>query len=180
MQRAFPAEFVYQVFSLIIAFIIVHAVYVAVLRPNADRFLEQEFAQMKADREYVPRRSIYVLVRDYEQEACFVLMLWAFAILGYKGVAIYRQRRLLDDDLILPPQDRAIRPGDVPELAQRIHGLPASVQYFPAAVCGLLMVFFAASETIFGAPRAWPSAPSSTSTLLGFRSRCTTPFWCAW
>ena len=33
-------------------------------------------------------------------------------------------------------------------------GLPASVQYFPAAVCGVLMVFFAVSEMIFGAPEA--------------------------
>ncbi len=143
MQKAFPAEFVYQVFSLIIAFIIVHAVYVAVVRPSADRFLEQEFAQMKANPQYVPRRSIHVLVRDFEQEACFVLMLWAFSILGYKGVAIYRQRRLLDDDLIVQPEGRPILPSDVPELAERIHALPAAVQNFlpPRALLAALQRF---------------------------------------
>ncbi len=31
-------------------------------------------------------------------------------------------------------------------------GLPASVQYFPAVVCGLLIAFFAAEEAIYGAP----------------------------
>ena len=30
-------------------------------------------------------RNLYVLIRDFEQEACFVLMLWALAIMAYKG-----------------------------------------------------------------------------------------------
>jgi len=34
-HRALPTEFIYQLFALLIAFIIVHAVYVAVIRPNA-------------------------------------------------------------------------------------------------------------------------------------------------
>ena len=95
MKKSFPAEFVYQVFALIIAIIIVHAVYVTVIRPNADTFLEREFVEMKADPEYVAKRSLYVLVRDFEQETCFILMLWAYAILGYKGVAAHRQSQLL-------------------------------------------------------------------------------------
>ncbi|NCF80954.1 MAG: MotA/TolQ/ExbB proton channel family protein, partial [Proteobacteria bacterium] len=33
MKKNFPTEFVYQVFSLLIAIIIVHAIYVAVIRP---------------------------------------------------------------------------------------------------------------------------------------------------
>ena len=47
------------------------------------------------DLNYVPERSFYILVRDYEQEACFVLMLWAMAILAFKGVAANRQQRQL-------------------------------------------------------------------------------------
>ena len=31
-------------------------------------------------------------------------------------------------------------------------GMSASVQYFPAVVCGVLMAFFAAEEAFFGAP----------------------------
>ncbi len=50
--KQFPVEFVYQVFSLLIAFIIVHGAYVTVIRPQADLFLDQEKQQMAADPQY--------------------------------------------------------------------------------------------------------------------------------
>ena len=40
MKKALPIEFIYQLFSLIIAVIITHAVYVSVVRPNASAVLE--------------------------------------------------------------------------------------------------------------------------------------------
>ena len=49
MRKAFPTEFVFQVFALLIAFILVHALYVTVIRPQADAFLRQEAASMRAD-----------------------------------------------------------------------------------------------------------------------------------
>ena len=96
MRKAFPAEFVFQVFSLLIAFIIVHALYVTLIRPQAASFLQQEAANMQADPDYVQQRSFFVVIKDYEQETCLVLMLWALAILGYKGRGVYRQQLLLD------------------------------------------------------------------------------------
>ena len=44
MQKNFPLsiEFIYQLFALIIIIIIVHAAYVAVIRPNADAILATE------------------------------------------------------------------------------------------------------------------------------------------
>ncbi|NIO08734.1 MAG: MotA/TolQ/ExbB proton channel family protein, partial [Deltaproteobacteria bacterium] len=68
MKRYFPTELVVQVFALLISFIIVHAVYVAVIRPNADAFLAEQHAQMKIDPNFVPQRSYWVMLRDYEQE----------------------------------------------------------------------------------------------------------------
>ena len=52
MRRGFPIELVYQVFSLLIAFILVHALYVSLIRPQAKVFLEHEAAQMQADPEW--------------------------------------------------------------------------------------------------------------------------------
>ena len=83
MKKNFPVELVYQVFSLLIAFILVHALYVTVIRPQASSFLEQEAANMQANPDHVQQRSFFVVIKDYEQETCFVLMLWAFAILGF-------------------------------------------------------------------------------------------------
>jgi len=124
MKKAFPAEFVYQVFSLLIAFIIVHALYVTLIRPQADAFMRQEAANMRADRAYVQQRSFFVVVKDYEQESCFVLMLWALSILVYKGRAVYAQQKLLELDLLKLPENLPIGPEDTRELAGRLQSLP--------------------------------------------------------
>jgi biopolymer transport protein ExbB/TolQ len=128
MNRKFPAELIFQVFSLLIAFILVHAVYVTLVRPQANAFLRQEAVNMQADPEYVAQRSFFVVIKDYEQETCFVLMLWAFSILGYKGRAVYRQQQLLDRDLLHLPENLPIGLEDTRELAARLQALPGRVR----------------------------------------------------
>jgi biopolymer transport protein ExbB/TolQ len=130
MKKSFPAELVYQVFSLLIAFILVHAVYVTLIRPQANAFLEQQAANMLADPEYVQQRSFYVVIKDYEQETCFILMLWAFSIMGYKGRAVYRQQSLLEQDLLLLPGNLPVGPEDTRELAGRIQSLSRQIQEY--------------------------------------------------
>ena len=128
MKKTFPTEFVFQVFSLLIAFILVHAVYVTLVRPQAETFLEQEAAGMRANPDYVQQRSFFVVLKDYEQETCFVLMLWAFAILGYKGRETYRQQQLLQRDLLQLPENLPIGVEDTRELSRRLQALPATVR----------------------------------------------------
>ena len=130
MKRGFPVELVYQVFSLLIAFILVHALYVSFIRPQADAFIEREYRQLQADPGYVQQRSVFVVIKDYEQETCFVLMLWAFAILGFKGRTTYRQQKMLDQDLLRLPAELPIGPEDTRDLAGRIQSLPASMQHY--------------------------------------------------
>ena len=128
MKKTFPTEFVFQVFSLLIAFILVHALYVTLVRPQAEVFLAREAASLHADPDYAPQRSFYVVLKDYEQESCFVLMLWAFAILGYKGREAYRQQQLLQRDLLQLPENLPIGVEDTRELSRRLQVLPAPVQ----------------------------------------------------
>jgi len=130
MKRGFPVELVYQVFSLLIAFILVHALYVSFIRPQARVFLEQEALLMQADPEYVQQRSFFVVIKDYEQESCFILMLWAFAILGFKGRTTFRQQKLLDQDLLRLPAELPIGPEDTRDLAGRLQSLPAFMQQY--------------------------------------------------
>jgi len=124
MKKVFPTEFVYQLFALLIAFILVHALYVTLIRPQADLFLQQEAVNMQDNPDYVQRRSFYVVVKDYEQETCFVLMLWALAILSYKGRAVYLQQKLLERDLLGLPEDMPIGIEDTRDLANRLQSLP--------------------------------------------------------
>ena len=73
-KKNIPVEFVFQLFALIIAIIIVHAFYVSVVRPNAVQVIEEQNMMAAADTDFVRERSVWVLVKDFEQEACFVLM----------------------------------------------------------------------------------------------------------
>ena len=128
MKKTFPTELVYHVFSLLIAFILVHSIYVTLVRPQARDFIKQETANILADPQHVPERSFYVVIKDYEQETCFVLMLWAFSILAYKGRDAYRQQKLLEQDLLQLPGSLPIGPEDTREIAKHVAALPGHLQ----------------------------------------------------
>lgn len=130
MKKIFPSEFVFSVYSLLIAFIVIHGIYVTVIRPNAQVFLEQEKADIVMDSNHIKQRSVYVLLKDYEQEACFILMVWAFAILGYKYRTAYRQQKQLDQDFIGLPENANITVPDVSTISKRIGLLPEKMQEF--------------------------------------------------
>jgi biopolymer transport protein ExbB/TolQ len=145
MKKGFPVEFAYQVVSLILAIILVHTFYVLVVRPNADDVLANQAAMMQVDSGYVQERSVWVIIRDFEQEACFVLMLWAFAIMAYKSAAASRERRILEKDLVPAAQGTKILPEDAREYARQIESLPPAQQrhLLPRAILTALNRFTA-------------------------------------
>ena len=123
-KKNIPVEFVFQLFALIIAIIIVHAFYQTVVRPNAAQIIEEQNIAAAADPEYVRERRVWVLIKDLEQEACFILGIWALAIMGFKGVTIFGERRLLDVDLVPVAEGMRILPEDTREFARQIQALP--------------------------------------------------------
>jgi hypothetical protein len=78
-KKDIPVEFVFQLFALIIFVIATHAYYVSVVIPNARADLESAAIEMKRNPGYVAPRSMWVLIKDPEQESCFILMFWALA-----------------------------------------------------------------------------------------------------
>ncbi|UCE52075.1 MAG: MotA/TolQ/ExbB proton channel family protein [Desulfobacterales bacterium] len=130
MKKSLPLsiEFIYQLFALIIIVLIVHAVYVAIIRPHADAILAEQAAMLETDKSQVTKRSVYVLIRDYEQEACFILMFWAIAIMIYKGMATIRHRAMLHMDLIPLSEGMRILPEDTREVSRQIQALPSHQQ----------------------------------------------------
>ena len=65
MKKQIPVELVYQLSALVIATILVHLVYMTVIRPNADAVLEQRAAQSAAGQTVDNQRSIYVVLEGY-------------------------------------------------------------------------------------------------------------------
>jgi biopolymer transport protein ExbB/TolQ len=126
MKRSFPGEFLYQVVALLMALILVHTFYVWLVRPKADRILQEQAALMRVDPEYTQERSLWVIVRDYEQEACFVLALWALAMMAYKTRSTMREHSLLHRDLVPLGEGTKILPEDTREYARQLQSLPES------------------------------------------------------
>jgi biopolymer transport protein ExbB/TolQ len=124
MRRTQSGDFVFQVASLVVALIIVHALYVTVVRPRAEVALAEHEALLAADPDAEQPRSVWVIVRDFEQEACFVLMLWAMAIMASKGLALARENSLLQRDLVPVAEGVRILPEDSREYSRQIEGLP--------------------------------------------------------
>jgi biopolymer transport protein ExbB/TolQ len=124
MRRTFFNEFLYQVFALIISVILVHAFYVTVVRPKATAVLAEQALLIEQQENYTPDRSIWVLIRDFEQEACFILMFWAFAIMGYKTVVMLNERSLLQKEFLSVRDGVRILPEDTREYGRTIQALP--------------------------------------------------------
>jgi biopolymer transport protein ExbB/TolQ len=127
-KKNIPVEFVFQLFALIIIFIVVQGYYMTIVRPNATEAIEEQNRQLEQNPNYVPERSMWVLIKDYEQESCFILMFWAFAIMGYKAVNLSRERRLLEIDLIPIADGMRILPEDTREFARQVQALPQEQQ----------------------------------------------------
>lgn len=164
MKKSFSTEFVFQVFSLIIAVIVVHAIYIGVVRPNAAAVLEEQRIFIAEDPDYVPERSGFVIVKDFEQEACFILMLWALAIMSYKAYYVNRERVLLDHDLVPIAEGVRILPEDSREYLRQLQALPESDRslLLPRAMLGALQRF--------GATRNIQDVSSSTHTLMSLEA----------
>jgi biopolymer transport protein ExbB/TolQ len=142
-KKNIPVEFVYQLFALLTAVIIVHAFYVSIVRPNATEVLEQQAIEAASNPDYIRERSTWVLVKDLEQEACFVLMFWALAIMGFKARQLTRERALLDLDLVPIAEGMRILPEDTREFARQVQALPEANQrmLLPRALMNALRRF---------------------------------------
>ncbi|MBT8084519.1 MAG: MotA/TolQ/ExbB proton channel family protein [Woeseia sp.] len=158
--KSIPVEFVYQLFALIISIILVHAFYVSVVRPNAAEVILEQNLQAQENPDFIRERSNWVLIKDLEQESCFILMFWALAIMGYKARIIIKERGLLETDLIAIAEGMRILPEDTREFARQVQALPDREQdmVLPRALLHALQRF---SST-----RNIQDVSSSTHTLF--------------
>lgn len=124
MKRQIQFEFLYQVAALAIAIAVVHLAYIALIRPEAAAIAEATAARIAMGDTTAQPQNIYVILKDYEQEACVMLMLWAMAIMGLKARQSLAERKLLDEDLIHVSEGTSILPEDTREYVRSIEALP--------------------------------------------------------
>ena len=146
-------EAFWQALALVLAFAVVHATYELGVRPAA----AAELARAAALADDAPAEAadapwsgrVAVVIKDYEQEACIVALLWALAIMGMKLQKLRHARQLFtlpgrggeasfletaEADLILPEARDRARFTDLREHA-RARGYGGTVLYRAADAC---------------------------------------------
>ena len=91
-----------QFLGLLFSLIVVHVLYTSIVRPQAEIVLAppQEQVAESPETDLTPQRSIWVIIKDYEQQICFTLFLWAMIMIVHKLYLVWRERRGLWENLV--------------------------------------------------------------------------------
>jgi len=117
-------ELFFQLIALLLALIVVHAVFVTVVRPNAETTIRHHAEMAAAGEDYVVPRSFFIVIKDLEQESCFILMFWALAIMGYKTRSALREQKMFATALLnSPPDSQKVLPEEAPQLGHPMQSL---------------------------------------------------------
>jgi biopolymer transport protein ExbB/TolQ len=82
--------------ALVFSIIIVHMVYIGYVRPEANTLIE---VAQEEGRQSVPR-DVVVIVKDYEQEICFILLFWGCFLITNSYREILKTKYLFSVDMI--------------------------------------------------------------------------------
>ncbi|MGH8252314.1 MAG: MotA/TolQ/ExbB proton channel family protein [Steroidobacteraceae bacterium] len=128
MKTRYPKEFLFSLATLLAATIVIHAIWTIWVRPNAQAVLQIQSESMRKDPNYVPDRSMFVIMKDWEQESCVILMIWAVGMIAFKNRTTNREQELLDGDPVRVPEGMRILPEDTREYVRQLESMPAEQQ----------------------------------------------------
>lgn len=113
-SRIFTQGFIVQNLGLIFAVVSVWMVYAHVIRPKAAEIeiARRLLAAQGDEASQAAHRSLVVIVKDYEQQACFTLMVWATILLSYKMWLVTQERRMLGRQFVQLGLGERILPDD--------------------------------------------------------------------
>ncbi len=120
------SEFLVEVFALVAIIVVVHAFYTVVVRPRADAALTAQAAAMAADPDFVAERNPWIILKDWEQEGCFILAFWAVFVMVWRGRGVSGARQLLERDVLHLPDGMRVLPEDSREYLRQVEALPAA------------------------------------------------------
>jgi biopolymer transport protein ExbB/TolQ len=109
---------------LLVSVVVVHLAYIGYVRPEADLLLETA----RQAGQSAPR-DLMIVLKDYEQEICFILMLWGSYLILSKCRSILRNNYLFTVDLIEEAAGESLVPESViekldTELSAECNGAP--------------------------------------------------------
>lgn len=89
--------------ALILSIVVVHVLYIGYIRPEAAQLVALALEQQQS----LPR-NLVVIIKDYEQQICFILMLWGCYLIASAYRQILKNQFLYSVDLIEDPQQPAL------------------------------------------------------------------------
>jgi biopolymer transport protein ExbB/TolQ len=158
---------VYSISALLLAVILIHSIWTLVIRPRAEAVLSQRVTVTNSSNvkaQVLQLRSVYVILKDHEQEICVILCLWSLLLLGRQAQQTQKGRKLLDRDYVKIADAQVVLPEDARVYSRPLEALPKEEQdgFLPR----LLMVAY----NRFGATRSVQDAAEAVRDECEFET----------
>jgi biopolymer transport protein ExbB/TolQ len=114
-----------QALAFLTCTLLVMAFYTRVVGPRAQAALNQRHALQNAGGDPGSLgMSPWIVLRDMEQQVCFILMAWGLVAISFRVWMILGERRMLLGELVHPARGEKILPADCAECAHQVQALP--------------------------------------------------------
>jgi biopolymer transport protein ExbB/TolQ len=159
---------VYSISALLLSVIIIHSIWTLIIRPRAEAVLSQRVTVTQAGSnvkaQVLQLRSIYVILKDHEQEICIILCLWSLLLLARQAQDTRLARQLLDRDYVKIGDGQVVLPEDARVYSRPLESLQAAEasRFLPR----LLMVAY----NRFGATRSVQDAAEAVRDECDFET----------
>ena len=132
MKRSvFGREALFSLGALLISAIVMQVLYATIIRPHAEAILALPVPQEGQPAPAGPSRnlrSVFVILKDYEQETALILACWALSLIGYQARAVALNRRLLAKEYVDVGEGHVVLPDDARAYARPLESLPQEEQ----------------------------------------------------
>ena len=158
---------VYSIAALLLSVILIHSIWTLVIRPRAEAVLSQRVAVTNSTgvkAQVLQLRSVYVILKDHEQEICVILCVWSLLLLGRQAQQTQKGRKLLDREYVKIADSQVVLPEDARVYSRPLEALPKDEQdgFLPR----LLMVAY----NRFGATRSVQDAAEAVRDECDFEA----------
>jgi len=117
------SQIIKSLIALVVSIVVVHLVYAGIIRPQAEVVTEaaRQLGQTSP-------RNLVVILKDYEQEICIILMMWGTYLISVKLIALLKERYLFTVDLLERTSDES---QDMSDALLALEELPGEARETP-------------------------------------------------
>lgn len=107
-------DFIVQTVGLFVSIVVVFSVYNYYIWPVAEdiEITNSIQASQNPDGVFIPEKSVTVILKNYEQLACLILMMWAMIIIVFKFSKVFSEQSMSDHHFLKISRGERIIPED--------------------------------------------------------------------